>query len=603
MNNGEIRERLVQLRKDMAEMSVDICLITSSDYHSSEYVGDYFKTSVFFSGCTSDNVILLVTAERALLWTDGRYFISAAAELEGTGISLMKSGETGVPTVFAWLKEELREGTVLGFDGRCVTALDGRKYREIAAEKGAVVSGDYTPADRIWQERPAMASHPVMLLPEEVTGESYAARSARVLEALRRKGAGTLVISRLDDIMWLLNIRGADIACNPVALSYLVFGGPETVLFLQESECTDEFLEYAAANKIRIRPYADFFSYLDEADFCDGVLADESSASDAIMRKLLAREADGVRLVRKESPVPAMKAVKNDTERKHLRKAYIADSVAVCRFIFRIKSDIGKREMTEVTAAEEMDALRREIPGFLDLSFETISAYRANAAMAHYAPSAENCARLAPEGFLLVDSGGQYRNGTTDVTRTIALGPLSDRMKEDFTLVAVANLRLLYAKFPYGCSGVNLDTYARAPFWEKGMNFNHGTGHGIGYILNVHEGPQNIRWKARDLSDLTAFEPGMITSDEPGIYIEGQYGIRTETIMECVEAETTGYGRFLRFEPLTFAPIDLDAIDTGCMDASDIRRLNRYHRQVWEKISPYLEGEEKEWLRHATREV
>jgi Xaa-Pro aminopeptidase len=318
-----------------------------------------------------------------------------------------------------------------------------------------------------------------------------------------------------------------------------------------------------------------------------------------------------VELIRKKSPIPAMKAVKNAVELKHLREVYVADSVAVCRFIYKIKTamDAMRRaageaqRLTEITAAEEIDALRREIPGYLDLSFETISAYNANAAMAHYQATEENCAALEPEGFLLVDSGGQYLGGTTDVTRTIVLGELTREMIEDFTLVAVANLRLLYAKFPYGCSGINLDTYARAPFWEKGKNFNHGTGHGIGYILNVHEGPQNIRWRAGVNSDLTAFEPGMITSDEPGIYIEGKYGIRTETITECVEAETNEYGRFLRFEPLTFAPIDLDAIDPTCMEPSDIERLNRYHRQVWEVISPYLEGDEKEWLKAATREI
>lgn len=611
MDKGLIRDRLEKLREDMRQSSVDVCMITSSDYHASEYVGEFFKTSVFFSGCTSDNVTLLVSQEEACLWTDGRYFISAEAELEGTGIVLMKSGEKDVQTVSAYLEEVLAGGKTLGFDGRCVTASAGKKYQKIACECGSGVKSDYAPEERIWEGRPAMASHPVMVLPEELTGESYASKAARVRKGMKKSGAGYLVISRLDDIMWLLNIRGADIACNPVALSYLAFGLDEVVLFIQESECTPEFRKYAGENGIELLPYDEIFSYLGRKRFTEPVLVDEESVSDAVLGTLEAQETEGVELIRKKSPIPAMKAVKNAVELKHLREVYVADSVAVCRFIYKIKTamDAMRRaageaqRLTEITAAEEIDALRREIPGYLDLSFETISAYNANAAMAHYQATEENCAALEPEGFLLVDSGGQYLGGTTDVTRTIVLGELTREMIEDFTLVAVANLRLLYAKFPYGCSGINLDTYARAPFWEKGKNFNHGTGHGIGYILNVHEGPQNIRWRAGVNSDLTAFEPGMITSDEPGIYIEGKYGIRTETITECVEAETNEYGRFLRFEPLTFAPIDLDAIDPACMEPSDIERLNRYHRQVWEVISPYLEGEEKEWLKEATRAI
>lgn len=296
-----------------------------------------------------------------------------------------------------------------------------------------------------------------------------------------------------------------------------------------------------------------------------------------------------------------MKAIKNPTELQNLRKYYIEDSVAVCRFIYYVKNNVGKIPMTEISAAQYLDNLRSQIPGFLDLSFPTISAYNANAAMAHYAPDENSCAELKPEGFLLVDSGGQYLGGTTDVTRTIALGPLSEEMKRDFTLVLASNLRLLYAKFPYGCTGVNLDTFARAPLWEHGIDFNHGTGHGIGYILNVHEGPQNIRWRANKKGKDWAFDAGMITSDEPGIYREGKYGIRTETITECVSDEVNEFGRFLKFAPLTYVPIDQEALDRNYLAKEDIEKLNDYHAKVWEKISPYLEGEEKEWLRKATR--
>lgn len=597
--NNTVKHRLASLRTLMSGEGVDYVLITSSDYHASEYVGDYFKVSEYFSGCTSDNVILIVSAGWAKLWTDGRYFISAAEELDGTGIDLMKMGEPGVPTVKAFLKQSVREGETLAFDGRCVTSDAGEGYRKIASANGAAVNGEFAPADAIWTDRPAMASHPAWVLDEELAGESCVSKISRVREQMRVKGAAYLIISKLDDIMWLLNIRGADIAYNPVALSYLILGTEEVFLFIQESEVTDALRGYAAKNGIDILPYENIFDTIKTRNFVGNIMVDPSGTSDAMMH-LLSGRFGKEHLIFAPNPTAIMKAVKNPVELEHLRKAYLLDSVALCRFIYYVKKNIEKIPMTEVSAAQYLDHLRSELPGYLDLSFGTISAYNANAAMAHYAPTPENCAKLEPHGFLLVDSGGQYLGGTTDVTRTIALGKLTKEMKTDFTTVVISNLRLLYARFLYGVSGISLDIYARAPFWERGQNFNHGTGHGIGYILNVHEGPQVIRWKARDPQDNTAFEPGMITSDEPGIYLEGKYGIRTETITECVEDRTTEFGRFLRFEPLTYAPIDLDAVDLSLMDASDIRKLNDYHRKVWEKISPFIEGDEREWLREAT---
>lgn len=602
IEKSKIKQRLTALRGAMKEAGADYCLITSSDYHASEYVGDFFKVSEYFSGCTSDNVIFIVSQTWAKLWTDGRYFISAAAELEGTGIALMKMGEPGVPTVTAFLKQTVGEGETLAFDGRCVTSDAGETYREIAAKNGGKVNGAFAPADRIWTDRPAMASHPAYVLDETLVGESFQDKLARVREKMSEKQADSLVISKLDDIMWLLNIRGADIAYNPVALSYLIVGRDDAALFIQESEMTGALRAYASDNGIRILPYGTIFDAVKTWHFEGNVMVDSSGTSDAMMH-ILEENAGKEHLVLAPNPTSIMKAVKNPVELEHTREVYLQDSVALCRFIYYVKKNIGRIPMTEVSAAQYLDHLRSELPGYLDLSFGTISAYNANAAMAHYAPTPENCAQLEPHGFLLVDSGGQYLGGTTDVTRTIVLGELTKEMITDFTTVVKSNLRLLYARFLHGVSGISLDIYARAPFWERGQNFNHGTGHGIGYILNVHEGPQVIRWRARDPEDNTAFEPGMITSDEPGIYLEGKYGIRIETITECVEDRTTQFGRFLRFEPLTYAPIDLDAIDPSLMDASDIRKLNDYHRKVWEKISSFLEGDEKEWLREATREI
>lgn len=594
----QISERLAALRSEMKKSGISLYVAVSSDYHASEYVSDFFKVTEFLSGCTSDNVTVAVTADSAKLWTDGRYFISAAGELAGTEWELMKMAEPGVPTVEEYLKETLQAGDVLGFDGRTVTVSSGETFRKAAEEKGAETNGAFAPADVIWQDRPAMPSHPVWILGIDVTGESAEDKLARVREKIHEAGAENAVISKIDDIMWILNIRGDDIHCNPVALSYLVLRQDSADLFIQESEVTEEFREYAEKLSISIRPYDSVFEAVSCMHFDGKVLLDRNATSDAMLYEVeKAAGTDGI--VFETNPSTPMKAVKNETEIRHSKECYLKDSVALCRFMYWVQKNIGRIPMTEVSAAEHLDGLRAEIPGYVELSFDTISAYNANAAMAHYAPTKEKCATLAPEGFLLVDSGGTYMDGTTDVTRTIVLGKITDEMKRDYTTVAVSNLRLLYAKFLYGTTGNGLDTYARAPFWDRGLNFNHGTGHGVGYILNVHEGPQSIRWKNAG----TVFEPGMITSDEPGIYLENKYGIRIETITLCAEDETNEWGRFLHFEPLTYAPIDLRAIDTSMMDRSDIEKLNDYHRQVWKKVSPYLTDEENEWLRNETRPV
>ena len=594
-----IRQRLSALRSSMKAEGIDYYLVTSSDDHSSEYVGEHYKVTEYFSGCTSDNVTMIVSQEEAKLWTDGRYFISAVRELEETGYELMKIGEKNVPTAGQYLEKHLGPEQILGFDGRCVTAIDGQNYRRIAKYCGARVDSTVDFATELWSGRPVMPSHPLKILDESITGESTDDKLARVRDMVKSHGASYLVLSKLDDIMWLFNLRGDDIACNPVAMSYAMIGMSTVDLFLQSSEETQELRDYLKIHRIKLHEYEDIWDYVRDYHFEGPILVDRLSVSDELFHVLNQKE----KLIDAMNPTTELKAVKNPVELAHLRECYLQDSVVVCHFIYELKKRIGKEKITEVSAAAALDAMRREIPGFLDLSFGTISAYNANAAMAHYAPSEDSCAELQPEGFLLVDSGGQYMGGTTDVTRTISLGNLTPAMKRDFTLVACSNLRLLFAKFREGCTGVNLDTFAKAPLWQYGMDFNHGTGHGIGYILNVHEGPQGIRMKANHLRRDPVFAIGMITSDEPGIYREGQYGIRTESIMECVDGETTEFGHFLRFSPLTYVPIDLDAIDTAFMEPSDIKLLNLYHREVYEKIAPFLEGDELSWLIQATRPI
>ena len=591
--------RLAALRGEMNAKHIDFYLVTSSDFHASEYVGDYFKVSEYLSACTSDNVLLLIGKSEARLWTDGRYFISAAAELSGSEILLMKEGESGVPTLEQYLAQCLFEGACLAFDGRCVSAAMGRRFRDAAQKAGAICDGSADLISGIWTDRPALASHPVMILPDEIAGARFAEKCAEVRKKMAESGAHYLAVSTLDDIMWLLNIRGGDVECNPVALSYLLLGEETCDLFIQESEVTEEFRQYAAKEDIRLHPYDSILSYLSGFPFDQPVLVDPAGTSDAMLH-LLKEKAS---VIEKENPVLMMKACKNETEMENIRKYYLLDSVALCRFIFYVKKNIGRIPMTEISAAHVLDDLRRAVPGFLDLSFPTIPAYNANAAMAHYAPSEEDCAVLAPSGFLLVDSGGQYLGATTDVTRTIVLGPLTQEMKRDFTLVAAGNLRLLYAKFREGMRGSQLDILARGPLYAHGMDYNHGTGHGIGYILNVHEGPQRIGTSRSAKYLDPPILPGMVTSDEPGLYRENEYGIRTESITLAVPAETTEFGNFLRFEALTFAPIDLDAIDPAYLTAEDVRLLNNYHALVFEKVSPYLEGEELEFLRDATRAI
>ncbi len=611
-------EALEALRAAMKESGIDYYLMTSSDCHASEYVSNYFKVTEFVSGCTSDNVILIVGEKDAFLWTDGRYFISAAGELAGTGITLMKDGEKGVPGVGEWLKERLSrsEALTLGFDGRQVSAKLGASYRKLAADCGANVNGEAALIDSIWTDRPALPSHPVKVLPEEICGKTFPEKLSDLRECLRREGADFLVLSKLDDIMWLTNIRGGDVDYNPVALSYALVTPVEFFLFIQETELTEEFRAYAEKYEIRLLPYENVFAFLKDYPFAEGagksspaILCDGSASTDAMMQ-LLASKGN---LIDMPNPTEIAKACKNEVEMENIRKYYLLDSAALCKFIFYVKKQMELADsdkepdfpsaspLTEMAAARKLDALRAEIPGFLDLSFPTIPAVGGNAAMAHYAPEGEGDV-IEPHGFLLVDSGGQYLGATTDVTRTIVIGALTDQMRRDFTLVSAAHFRLMNAVFRKGTTGYQLDMLAREPLFAHGLDYGHGTGHGIGYILNVHEGPQRIG-SVRPGTTPVPMAEGMLTSDEPGIYRENEYGIRTESITLTVPYKETEFGTFLRFECLTWVPVDREAIDLSYLSTEDRRMLNDYHAGVYEKVAPLLNEEEREWLYEVTREI
>lgn len=594
--NAVIQKRLALLREEMKKAGMDYYMIPTADYHNSEYVDEYFKAREYFSGFTGSNGTLVVGQDMAGLWTDGRYFIQADRELEGTGITLFRMQEEGVPEIPDFLYERMKQGQTLGFDGRTVSCKEGRKLEEKLAKKEIKIAHGQDLAANVWTERPQKPCRGITVLPEEVSGKSAAEKLEEVRQEIKAAGAEYLLLSKLDDLMWLLNIRGNDVECNPVALSYGFLTQKEIYFFAQEPAVTEEFEKYAKENRIIWKDYDGIGDFLEKYDYKGKVFLDERNSNYTLFKIVSGRtgHVDG------DNPTERMKAVKNETELSRMEEVYRKDSAAVIKFIYWLKKNIGKMEITELSAAKHLDDLRRNTDGFLDLSFPTISAYKDSAAMMHYEATEQNHKTLAPEGMLLVDSGGQYMGGTTDVTRTIVLGGINDEMKKHFTLVTIGMLQLTEARFLYGCTGRNLDILARQPLWSHGIDYKCGTGHGIGYMLNVHEGPQNIRWRFVDSMKEAVIEPGMIVSNEPGVYIENSHGIRTENILVVKKDRKNGDGQFLRFDTLTFVPIDKDAIDTAYMQPADVERLNRYHAQVYEKTREYLTEEEREWLAEAT---
>ncbi len=598
MKCQEVQEHLRLLRKIMAERKVDYYLIPTADFHGSEYVSDYFKVREYFSGFTGSAGTLLVWQEGAALWTDGRYFIQAARELEGTGVVLMKMREEGVPTLEQYLEEHMKAGMTLGFDGRVVTASEGLAFEKKLVPKEITLRYDEDLSEKVWTDRPAFPAGDIWVLPEETAGESAAEKMQKVRAEMEKKGADGFFLTKLDDIMWLCNLRGCDVECNPVAMSYAYVTGEEAFLFLQK-EALKQYAEieaYLAGQQIRLREYGEAAEFLKNATE-KKILLDRRYCSYA-MYKLAGTGRETV--AENSDPVERLKAVKNPVELANMERIYLKDSVALTKFLFWLKTNIGKTEITEISAADKLEELRREIPEFLDLSFPTIAGYGSNAAMMHYEATPENHAVLKPEGFLLVDSGGQYLGGTTDVTRTISLGALTEEERYHYTLVAAGMLQMTNTRFLYGCTGRNLDIQAREPLWEKGLDYKCGTGHGVGYILNVHEGPHSLRWQYNPGAEETVFEEGMDVTNEPGVYIEGKHGIRIENVMVAKKAEKNEYGQFMKFDTLTWVPLDRDALEEKYLSERQREWARIYQKMVYEKVSPFLTEEEREWLRRET---
>ena len=594
-----VKERLKALRELMKEKNIDAYLVPTDDFHGSEYVGDYFKCRKYITGFTGSAGTAVIMQDMAGLWTDGRYFIQAADQLKGSGVELFKMGEPGVPTIHEFLKNNLKNDMCLGFDGRTVSGSEAEELKKLLKEKNIHFSVEEDLIGEMWEDRPELSCEPVMELEMKWTGETRASKIARIRQQMKEEGADIFILTSLDDIAWLLNIRGNDIHCCPVVLSYLIMTEKEVKLFAGEKAFPEKVRRNLEADSVRIYPYNEVYTYAQKIDKDQNVLISEK----CVNSRLVSSIPENVTILDRPNPTLLVKAVKNPVEMENERTAHIKDGVAVTKFIHWLKTKVGEEKITELGAAEKLYQFRSEQANFLGDSFDPIIAYGIHAAIVHYSATEETDIPLEAKGMVLADTGGHYLEGTTDITRTIVLGPVTEKEKKYFTSVLRGNLNLAAAKFKYGCTGLNLDYLARGPLWELGEDYNHGTGHGVGYLLNVHEGPNSFRWKNLPGSPAPVLEEGMITSDEPGYYLENEFGIRHENLVLCKKAEKTSFGQFMCFEELTMVPFDLDGIDPTQMTERERELLNAYHEKVYRNISSYLNEEEKEWLKRATRKI
>lgn len=594
-----IQERLQLLRQKMAETGVTVYVVPSSDCHESEYVCAHYQARAWITGFTGSAGTAVITMDEAGLWTDGRYFIQAQRQLADTGFRLFRMGEPGVPTAEAFVKDRLEEGGKLGFDGRVMGAYRAEKLVQAAAEKKAELLVTEDLVGDIWKDRPDIPDTPVFILKDCYSGESTQHKQDRVRQEMEKLGADAHVLASLCDIAWLLNIRGKDIPSVPVVLSFLCITKDTCTWYVRGALVTEEIRSYLSENNIRVKEYEEVYRDLERTESGRRILMDKKNVN----YRLLTSIPKDAKLIDKSNPSELMKAVKNETELTNLRAAHLKESIAFTKFMYWLKTRIGKEEMTELSAAEYLNDRRKEQEHYLEQSFAPICAYGPNAAVVHYSATEKSNTRIEPSGFLLVDSGGHYLEGTTDTTRTFAMGEVSEEQKKMFTAVCRGNMNLANARFLHGCSGYSLDVLCREPLWQLSRDYKHGTGHGVGHILNVHEGPNAFRWKLEEGERPAVLEAGMVTTDEPGIYIEGNYGIRTENELVCVNGEKNEYGQFMKFEILTLIPIDLDAILPDEMTPLEKNYLNAYHQKVYDTLSPHLSREESEWLKIYTRKI
>ena len=593
-----VAERLSALRKCMQDKHIDMYIVPTADFHQSEYVGEHFKARAYITGFTGSAGTAVITLHDAKLWTDGRYFLQAAKELEGTGVTLMKMFEPGVPTIEEYLEAELKSGQTLSFDGRVVSVGEGDAYASIAKKNGAKIDYQEDLIDAIWIDRPPLSEKPAWFLEEKYSGESSKSKLSRIRKEMEDAGCDTHIVSTLDDICWTLNIRGNDIAFFPLVLSYAIIRKDSFELYIDERKLDEKLKSILKKDDVILHPYNDIYEDVKKLPENATVLIDKAKLNYAIFNNIPA----SVSIVNKRNPEILMKALKNPVEVENIKKAEIKDSVAHVRFMKWLKENLGKIRITEMSASEKLDEFRAKMGNFIRDSFEPISSYGPHSAIVHYSSSPETDVELKAGSLYLSDTGAGFYEGSTDITRTYALGEVPEKMKEDFTIVAISNLQLASAKFLQGSTGLTLDILARKPFWDRGLNYNHGTGHGVGYLLNIHEGPAGFRYKYR-AGETEEIQEGMVITDEPGLYIEGSHGIRLENELLARKGVQNEYGQFLYFETITLIPFDLDAINPAILDEENKKLLNEYHKRVYEEIAPHLNEEEKAFLKKYTRAV
>lgn len=589
-----IQERLKNLRAKMQENGVQAYIIPTSDFHETEYVSDYFACRKYMSGFTGSAGTLVVLTDQAGLWTDGRYFIQAQAQLQDTGIALMKMGQPETPSIEDYICQNLSKGSKVGFDGRVINYMDYKRYHAIFNSHQIDIVANLDLVNEIWQDRPALPATKTFHYALRYAGVLMEDKLAQVRQAMTREGCASFIITKIDEIAWLFNIRAHDIPHFPVALAYATIEKEKATIYIDASRLDDESKALFEQSQISVKPYDSI--YEDVCSLQGPVLVDPHFVNSRLA--LLVQE----KLVEAVDPIVLMKAQKNVTEIENTKWAHIKDGVACTKFMYWLKKNVKSQEITECSAQDQLQQYRKEQENYLEDSFNTICAYKEHAAMMHYSSTPETDVTLKPEGMLLVDSGGQYLEGTTDITRTFVLGEISEEEKHWFTLAMRSHIRLAKAHFLYGCRGLNLDILARGPLWDEDMDYQCGTGHGVGHLSNVHEAPNGFRWRiVPERNDSCVLEEGMIQSDEPGVYKEGEFGIRHENELLVVKGTKNFYGQFMHFEPLTFVPFDLDGIDRSKMTQDEIEWLNAYHAQVYDTLQPYLNDEEKDWLKNATR--
>lgn len=593
-----IQERLFNLRKQMKEKELDIYIVPTADFHQTEYVGEYFKARKYITNFSGSAGTAVITADEAKLWVDGRYFIQAAEQIAGTTVEMMKMNEPGVPTIGKYLADTLKEGGSIGFDGRVVAMGAGLAYEKIAAKKNGKIIYAYDLIDEIWEDRPALSEEPAWILKQEYAGETTACKLARIREYMKNNDAQVHILTSLDDICWTLNMRGNDIEFFPLVLSYAMITMDRVHLYINEKKLSEDIKAQFAEDGVLLHPYNEIYEDIKTIAKEEAVLIDPDRLNYALYRNI----PDEVEKVEQRNPEVLFKAIKNPVEIENIRKAQIKDSVAHVRFMKWLKENVGKTRITEMSAAEKLDEFRMEMGNFIRPSFEPISSYGEHCALMHYTSSPETDVELKEGNVFLTDTGAGFYEGSTDITRTYALGEIPDEMKEHFTLTLMGHLGLANAKFLYGCTGLNLDLMARKPLWDRNLDFKCGTGHGMGYLLSIHESPAGFRWQYR-AGESAVLEEGMVLTDEPGIYIEGSHGVRLENEILVCKGKENEYGQFMHFEIITYIPMDLDAVKAEMLSEETRLSLNEYHKTVYEKVSPYLNEEEKEWLKKYTRAI